>query len=548
MKYAYFILAAALIALSSCSSTYQARNDGADDVYYSPGTAPAEVPVTSGQTGTQSSPSDYTPANQPSGERFQYSDQEQYSDEKGNTYITNNYYIDDYYDYSYSSRIRRFHRPAGFGYYSSYYTNSYWYDYYPPSYGISIYVGYNWWPSPGCIRYPFYYGYYCPRPYYYGYYYNPGYYWHSYNYGYWHGYNHGYWHGYHAGLYGGYYSQPYYFNSYDQTSYYYGPRGSTGSNNATIPPTLATTFTSAVEKGEVPINPRGHYDLSADQVKNNVSKQDPKNNIYTQPSVGKTESVSPVFNPGTKTDDYAPAVRPGSKDQTDQVKPAVPREEPVKSQPDVRPTVPQQQPVRQEPTDSRPPNIKNEPAPSDYTSPAPAPSNDAKPQQAQPSKRGDQQAQPQQQSPSQEPTQPSRGTQQSAPAQTQPTDRGNQQTAPTQTQPSDRGTQQQQRPSNRYQQGPSPQQYSAPMEERYNKNRPDVGVPAQPQTKPQQKYQPKAQPRQQQKADPAPKNKNNSSGNSYERSQPSESSQPSKSTSPSNRSGSSNHSNPARGR
>ena len=55
------------------------------------------------------------------------------------------YNNDDYYDYSFSSRIRRFHRPL---YYSSYYggmyTDYYWYNNDPFSCGTSIYLGYNW--------------------------------------------------------------------------------------------------------------------------------------------------------------------------------------------------------------------------------------------------------------------------------------------------------------------------------------------------------------------------------------------------------------------
>lgn len=80
---------------------------------------------------------------------------EQYVDEDGNTYITNNYYGDDDYDYFYASRINRFHRPIhGFGYYDPFYTNMYWYNYDPFFYGTSIYAGwgmggfYNPWHRP----------------------------------------------------------------------------------------------------------------------------------------------------------------------------------------------------------------------------------------------------------------------------------------------------------------------------------------------------------------------------------------------------------------
>ena len=67
---------------------------------------------------------------------------------------------DDYYDYEYSSRLRRFHSDDYLSddYYSDYYTNYYWYDPDPYYYGTSIYLGYDWW-------YPSY-----------SYYYRPGWY------------------------------------------------------------------------------------------------------------------------------------------------------------------------------------------------------------------------------------------------------------------------------------------------------------------------------------------------------------------------------------
>ena len=66
---------------------------------------------------------------------------------------------DDYYDYSYTSRLRRFHTDVyvGWGYYDPYFTNLYWYDYCPASWGLSIYLGYNWW-WPGYYYRPYYYG------------------------------------------------------------------------------------------------------------------------------------------------------------------------------------------------------------------------------------------------------------------------------------------------------------------------------------------------------------------------------------------------------
>lgn len=159
------------------------------------------------------------------------------------------YSKDDYYDYQYASRIRRFDNPVyGLGYYDNYYTNYYWYNNNPAYYGTSIYSSYNYWgpsygfgPSYGCtfgMSYNWgnpYYGY---NPYNYGYY-DP-----YYNNAYWNGY----YNGYHNGLYGGYYGYPYYgynpysyggwgyYNSYDANSGYYkstyAPRTSHGGGNS----------------------------------------------------------------------------------------------------------------------------------------------------------------------------------------------------------------------------------------------------------------------------------------------------------------------------
>lgn len=154
-----------------------------------------------------------------------------YQDENGNTRITNNYYSGDhydynneYYDYEYSSRIRRFHRPYGrYGYYDNCYTNYYWYDYNPYNYGVSVYTSYNWWyPRPWGWNVGWSWG---------GWYTSWG--WNTIGWGwspygwygssYWAGYNHGYHDGFYAGN---------YYNSYDRNSYYYGHRGNTSSGYA----------------------------------------------------------------------------------------------------------------------------------------------------------------------------------------------------------------------------------------------------------------------------------------------------------------------------
>ena len=164
------------------------------------------------------------------------------------------YNQDDYYDYKYASKLRRFQNPiAGAGYYNNYYTNSYMYNQNPSMYGSSIYNSYNMWSpynqygnygsglslvfstgnyfnnpygyggyNPYCSNYGYgnSYGGYSP----YGY--NP-YGFNSYGYNsYGNGYNNGFNNGFNWG----------YFNSYDVNSGYskmeYGPRGSNGGGNS----------------------------------------------------------------------------------------------------------------------------------------------------------------------------------------------------------------------------------------------------------------------------------------------------------------------------
>lgn len=116
------------------------------------------------------------------------------------------YTTDDYYDYSFSSRIRRFHRPMYYsGYYGGIYTDYYWYNNDPFSCGTSIYYGYNWLS-------PYYYPYYSYSPFYFDYY-SPYYYWNYYSFS----------HHYH----------PYhntYHNTNNNNAYITGHRGSLSSN------------------------------------------------------------------------------------------------------------------------------------------------------------------------------------------------------------------------------------------------------------------------------------------------------------------------------
>ena len=80
--------------------------------------------------------------------------------------LDSKYNEDEYHDYGYSSRIRRFHRPMHYNYYSGIYTD-YWYNNDPFFLGASTYSNHNW-HSP-------YYSYYSYNPYYNNYLYTPYY-------------------------------------------------------------------------------------------------------------------------------------------------------------------------------------------------------------------------------------------------------------------------------------------------------------------------------------------------------------------------------------
>ncbi len=189
---------------------------------------------------------------------------------------------DDYYDYEYAARIRRFTgNSMGVAYYDPYYTNSYFYDSNPYHYGVSIYNGYNWY-GPGYWNYsynPTYnwggwngcgnnynWGYYnypssyfnSPSPWSYGYGYND-YYGNGYNNNWWY-WNNQYWNN------SWYNNDPYnhwcnnnnttpgYFNSYDYNSYYYGPRQShAGMNPVLVNPSNGNKMQSGEPDNSTPV-------------------------------------------------------------------------------------------------------------------------------------------------------------------------------------------------------------------------------------------------------------------------------------------------------
>ncbi len=212
-----------LLIATGCTTQYQARAPY-DDVYYSSrdvsGASNAKVVVKQSQEPAAAVYSNTSPQ-ETAIQDNQSAATEQYAAPGGDTYSNNNYY-DDYYDYAYASRLRRFHSNYYFpSYYNDFYTNMYWYDYNPWNWGTSIYYNSGWFgPSFGMSF---------------------GWGWPSYRYG-WGGYPSygGYWNGYNDGYYNGYYNNYYsginnigwyanegqWFNN--DKNYYYGHRGQSG--------------------------------------------------------------------------------------------------------------------------------------------------------------------------------------------------------------------------------------------------------------------------------------------------------------------------------
>ncbi|MBC7695745.1 MAG: hypothetical protein H7141_09895 [Burkholderiales bacterium] len=182
-------------------------------------------------------------------------------DEANPYYKDREFKYDDYYDYEYATRVKRFNNNInGLSYYDNYYTNSYWYNQNPYNYGVSVYNGYSWWGSsynsysynPSVNFYNSWgwncnsgYGYNGYNPYMAGYAagynngFNNGMYGNYYGFGNPYGYGNQFGYGNPYGYGGGYgYNNPYnngwgYYNSYDyNSSYTYGFRSSHGGGNS----------------------------------------------------------------------------------------------------------------------------------------------------------------------------------------------------------------------------------------------------------------------------------------------------------------------------
>lgn len=215
MKTLLNLILSSLILISvSCSTSKFAASNTDDDIYYS---SKDPKPLKEKIEPTQPTEQSQAAASQENDPKYKEKD----------------FNYDDYYDYEYAARLKRFHNPyPANSYYDDYYTNSYWYNNNPFYAGVSIYLGYSWWGSTYSM-YSYNPGYFTGYdPFWSPYSYRP---WWSTGYGYCPGYSYGspYGYGFQQGYMNGYsqgYLNNYYFNSYDDNSYHYGPRRTAASN------------------------------------------------------------------------------------------------------------------------------------------------------------------------------------------------------------------------------------------------------------------------------------------------------------------------------
>jgi len=239
--------------------------------------------------------------------------------------VINNYYYDDY-DYYFASRINRFHRSyAAFDYYSPVFTETYYYNYNPYSWGISIYGGGGFGFGVGySYRYPVYsYSMYDPYygsswgydPFYYGY--DPFYYsWYSPvvininvrnrwrpNYWGWHGYDR--W----------YYEHNHWYNDYRpvyHTNNYYYYNTPSRYSSRDLPERKGTTEYNRSNSGGTSRREGAPAPGSRSSINNNVNSGT-KSNISAEPSsrgrVAPVESTGASRNQTSTRVNNAPAVR-----------------------------------------------------------------------------------------------------------------------------------------------------------------------------------------------------------------------------------------------
>ncbi len=342
MKNIIFILTILSIALFCSCSTQSKLSSYNDDVYANP----TEDRKEEARLAAIEKQKKLDATNRYNDSIAQIKQKQKAIDDANPNYKEREFKYDDYYDYEYATRIKRFDNNInGLSYYDNYYTNSYWYNQNPYNYGVSVYNGYSWWGN-GYNLYSynpstnFYYnnGWYSSFPSggYMGY--NPyntwgNSYWQGYNNGYHNGYNNGYnngWNGYPYYGYGNYgynnynpYGNYYgygnnnyngsswgYYNSYDNNSgYTYGPRTSHGGSNSQRSSSAGMTtsgvdnnyYNTMVKSVSTLQNNTNKFDNTV-VTKNVTRDNETRGNIRNQSN--DLSSPNKSFNPDNKTSTY----------------------------------------------------------------------------------------------------------------------------------------------------------------------------------------------------------------------------------------------------
>lgn len=341
------VASALLVGYSSCKTfkDLSKQKDG-DDVYYSMKDAKKERAAEKKRREEE----EKRKAEEAKQQQIQENNAKAMATSPGTDYYEQPFDYDDYYDYEYAARLRRFNSPNPCaGYYDNYYTNAYYYNQNPNYYGTSVYNSYSFW-GPSAYAYN-----YCPSSYFYynsgwawgtGMYYgNPygspygmGYYdpWANQGWGYnpycsynpgwnsgWGGYgynpygynpygyaNNGY--GYGNGYGNGNGNNNYYFNSYDENSYYYGPRHNPTSTDGRVPgsggPAFGERYADAVaaENNMQDVNVHDINRITQDNYAaasaTETQVRDQNNSgTYTAPANNAGQSGTEVRDAGTPT-------------------------------------------------------------------------------------------------------------------------------------------------------------------------------------------------------------------------------------------------------
>ena len=167
MKTAMHLLVAAalVVGYSSCKSfkDLSKQKDG-DDVYFSMKDAKKERAAEK----KKKEEDEKKAAEETQKKQAEENNAKAMATSPGSDYYNQPFDYDDYYDYEYAARLRRFDHPCSGNYYDNYYTNAYFYNGNPMYYGTSVYNSYSFW-GPSAYAYS-----YCPSAYYY---YNSGWAW-----------------------------------------------------------------------------------------------------------------------------------------------------------------------------------------------------------------------------------------------------------------------------------------------------------------------------------------------------------------------------------